>query len=357
MATLNKVFDRAAPVDRRNVARCAHWFLGMLLAVVSTASLAIGPADVSLWSVLGKLNAGLPISNLEKIVLLDIRLPRLCMGICVGAALALSGAVMQGLFRNPLADPGLVGVGAGAGLGAISAIVLGGALPVPLLEFLGIYAVPGAAFMGGWISTLLLYKVATRRGHTSVATMLLAGIALGALAGAVSGILIYMADDRQLRDLTFWGLGSLAGASWAKLISAAPLILISLVVAFRLGAGLNGLAFGEATALHIGISVQRLKNISKLTVAAATGAAVAVSGGIGFIGIVVPHLLRLSIGPNHETLLPNAALLGAILLLMADIISRSVIAPAELPIGIITAVLGAPVFLWILLRRNAMVGF
>ena len=279
------------------------------------------------------------------------------MGICVGAALALSGAVMQGLFRNPLADPGLVGVGAGAGLGAISAIVLGGALPVPLLEFLGIYAVPGAAFMGGWISTLLLYKVATRRGHTSVATMLLAGIALGALAGAVSGILIYMADDRQLRDLTFWGLGSLAGASWAKLISAAPLILISLVVAFRLGAGLNGLAFGEATALHIGISVQRLKNISILTVAAATGAAVAVSGGIGFIGIVVPHLLRLSIGPNHETLLPNAALLGAILLLMADIISRSVIAPAELPIGIITAVLGAPVFLWILLRRNAMVGF
>ena len=355
MASLDQAFTRPAPIDRRSVARRAHWILGALLALVSFASLAIGPADVSVWTVLAKLAANHPLSALEKIVLWDIRLPRLFMGICVGASLAVSGAVMQGLFRNPLADPGLVGVGAGAGLGAICAIVLGAYLPVALLGYVGYYIVPCAAFLGGWVSTLLLYKVATRRGQTSVATMLLAGIALGALGGAVSGILIYMADDSQLRDLTFWGLGSLAGASWAKVLSATPLILISLAVAFRLGAGLNGLAFGEATASHIGISVQRLKNTSILTVAAATGAAVAVSGGIGFIGIVVPHLLRLSIGPDHETLLPNAALLGAVLLLIADLISRSIITPAELPIGIVTAVLGAPVFLWILLRRNSLV--
>ena len=185
--------------------------------------------------------------------------------------------------------------------------------------------------------------------------MLLAGIALGALAGALSGILIYIADDRQLRDLTFWGLGSLAGATWAKVVAAGPIIAIALVVACGLGRGLNGLALGEATAAHIGIPVQRMKNAAILTVAGATGAAVAVSGGIGFIGIVVPHLLRIGTGPDHRPLLINAALLGATLLIAADMIARVVIAPAELPIGIVTAVLGAPVFLWILLRRRALI--
>jgi iron complex transport system permease protein len=201
----------------------------------------------------------------------------------------------------------------------------------------------------------LLYGVATRGGRTSVATMLLAGIALGALAGAVSGLLVYAADDQQLRDLTFWGLGSLAGATWAKLATAAPIIALALLAATTLGRGLNGLALGEATALHLGIPVQSTKTLAILTVAGATGAAVAVSGGIGFVGIVVPHLLRLATGPDHGPLLINSALLGASLLLGADILSRLIIAPAELPIGIVTAVLGAPVFLWILLRRRGLV--
>ena len=247
------------------------------------------------------------------------------------------------------------GVGAGAGLGAILAIVLGAFLPLWAQDFAGNALVPIAAFLGGWLSTIILYRVSTRRGRTSVATMLLAGIALGALAGALSGILVYMADDRQLRDLTFWGLGSLAGATWAKVVIAAPLIGIAVIASLFLGRGLNGLALGEATAAHLGIGVQRLKSGSNLIVAAAPGAAVAVSGGIGFIGIVVPHLLRLATGPDHETLLLNTALLGATLLLGADIISRLIIAPAELPIGIVTAVLGAPVFLWILLRRRGLV--
>ncbi|GAA6175887.1 FecCD family ABC transporter permease [Sulfitobacter pacificus] len=350
-AALSRVPPR---LDRVQLARMAHLWLVMLLVLVSLAALATGASGTSLWSALAKLAQGQALTRTEAVVLWDIRVPRLLMGILVGAALAMSGAVMQGLFRNPLADPGLVGVSAGAGLGAIIAIVLGGLLPASVALFFGTYLLPVAAFLGGWGSTLVLYRVATRGGRTSVATMLLAGIALAALAGAASGLLVYAADDNQLRDLTFWGLGSLAGASWFKVMVAAPLILIACGMALTLGAGLNGLALGEATAHHIGIPVQRLKNTAILTVAAATGAAVAVSGGIGFIGIVVPHLLRLWTGPDHRGLLFNSALLGAILLLLADIISRVIVAPAELPIGIVTATLGAPVFLWILLRRRGL---
>ncbi len=325
------------------------------LILMGAFSLTQGAAGTSALRVLGQMINGQDVALRDQVVLFDIRLPRLMMGILVGGSLAVTGALMQGLFRNPLADPGLVGVSAGAGLGAISAIVLVGALPLGVAEFFGYYLVPFAAFFGGWISTYVLYRVATRRGQTSVATMLLAGIALGALAAAVSGVLIYQADDTQLRDLTFWGMGSLAGATWTKVFSAAPIILLALAGAPFLAKGLNGLALGEAAAGHMGINVQRVKNLTVVSVAAATGAAVAVSGGIGFIGIVVPHLLRLAVGPDHRYLLPNAALLGGILLVGADMISRTIIAPAELPIGIITAVLGAPVFLWILLQRRSVV--
>jgi iron complex transport system permease protein len=328
--------------------------LAALLAVTSVISLGVGASGASLWVALGQLARGDEIGTREAVILFDIRLPRLALGILVGAALAVYGAVMQGLFRNPLADPGLVGVGAGAGLGAITAIVLGGLMPVALRDALSFYLVPLAAFFGGWATTLLLYRLSTHRGRTSVAVMLLGGIALGALAGAVSGVLIYMANDAQLRDLTFWGLGSLAGATWDKVLIAGPLILLALAAAPFLARSLNGLALGEGPAAHLGIPVQRMKNISILTVAAATGAAVAVSGGIGFVGIVVPHLLRLVIGPDHRYLLPCAAVLGATLLIAAEMISRTIIAPAELPIGIVTATLGGPFFLWILLRNRSL---
>lgn len=341
--------------DRLARARVLHWVLAAALGLACMASLQVGATDVRLTTLMAKLATGEALSQMERVVLFDIRLPRLAMGVLVGAALAVSGAAMQGLFRNPLADPGIVGVGAGAGLGAILAIVLGALLPAWLIDLTGNQLTPFAAFLGGWGSTILLYRVSTRGGRTSVATMLLAGIALGALAGALSGILVYIADDRQLRDLTFWGLGSLAGASWAKVMAAGPMIVLAIGAAMALGRGLNGLALGEATAAHIGIDVQRLKSLAILTVAGATGAAVAVSGGIGFIGIVVPHLLRLASGPDHRTLLFNCALLGAILLILADVIARVIIAPAELPIGIVTAVLGAPIFLWILLRRRGLV--
>ena len=263
---------------------------------------------------------------------------------------------MQGLFRNPLADPGIVGVSAGAGLGAALFIVLGSTMLAPVMAGLGIYAIPLAAFAGGLMTTLLLYRIGTRGGFTSIATVLLAGIALGALTGALTGLLVFVADDHQLRDLQFWSLGSLAGTNWQKIASAAPIILVMLLATPLLARGLNGLALGEAAAAHIGIRVQRLKNISILLVAAATGASVAVSGGIGFVGIVVPHLLRLTIGPDHRFLLPAAALLGASLLIGADTLARTIVAPAEMPIGIITAFVGAPFFLWILLRNRGLTG-
>ncbi|MEM6940416.1 MAG: iron ABC transporter permease [Pseudomonadota bacterium] len=345
----------SAPPDRRHLARAGHVALAFLLVAVALTSLATGPSGASLWGAIFKVMQGQELERIEAVVLWDIRAPRTLMGVLVGAALAVSGAIMQGLFRNPLADPGILGVSAGASLGAITAIVMSASLPVGLTLWLGPALLPIFAFVGAWVSMLILYRVATRAGRTSVATMLLAGIALGALTAALSGILIFRADDLQLRELTFWGLGSLSGASWDKTLISGVVIVGATAYGLTLAHGLNALALGEASAHHMGIPVQRLKMAAILTVSAATGAAVAVSGGIGFIGIVVPHLLRLATGPDHQGLLLNAALLGASLLLAADIVARLVVAPAELPIGIITAVIGAPVFLWILLRSRSIV--
>lgn len=352
------VLTQPLGADRLSRARRASLAtLGLALAVaaLSLMSLCTGAADLSPGDLLHGLLSG-TLDQRDSVILWSIRLPRLLLGLSVGAALAVAGALMQGLFRNPLADPGIVGVGSGAGLGAVLAIVLGGLMPAGLQALAGPHLVPLGAFFGGWAATLLLYRVATRDGRTNVATMLLAGIALGALAGAVTGLLVYVADDRQLRDLTFWSMGSLAGSSWAKLSAALPLILPVLVLSPLLGRGLNALALGEAQAAHLGVAVERVKSLAILATAAAAGAAVAVAGGIGFIGIVVPHLLRLATGPDHRALLPNAALMGGGLLVAADMLARTLVAPAELPIGIITAVIGAPVFLWILLRRRGLTG-
>jgi iron complex transport system permease protein len=346
--------------DRSRLAQLLILVLIVVAAAMFAASIMTGAADASLSNVLrwllGMEGAEQALSVRDRIIILDIRLPRAVLGLMVGASLAVSGAVMQGLFRNPLADPGLVGVSSGASLGAVLLIVLGSSFFGPLFAIFGFYALPVAAFVGGLITTLLLYKIATRSGQTSVATMLLAGIALGALAGAVTGVLIFMADDKQLRDLTFWGLGSLAGANRMKILSAGPIILVSLAVVPFLARGLNALTLGEAAAFHLGIPVQRLKNIAIVSVAASTGASVAVSGGIGFVGIVVPHVLRMLIGPDHRYLLPASALLGGTLLIFADMIARTIVPPAELPIGIITAFAGAPFFLWILLRGRSHMG-
>ena len=351
---------RKAAGDRSARARLAIVLLAVLLVAVALFSLTAGASDASAVDALrdwfsGPDAADRVLSARDRIIIYDIRLPRVVLGALIGAALAVSGAVMQGLFRNPLADPGIVGVSAGAGLGAVSVIVLGGTALAPFTTLMGPMALPLAAFVGGLITTLILYQVATRQGRTSVATMLLAGIALSALAMALTGVLIYLADDRQLRDLTFWQLGSLAGATWTKIGTAGPVMLVALVAMPFFARGLNALSLGEGTANHLGIQVQKLKYVAIAGVSAAVGASVAVSGGIGFVGIVVPHLLRLTIGPDNRYLLPASALLGASLLILAATVSRTIVAPAELPIGIITATVGGPFFLWILLRKRGVI--
>ncbi len=341
--------------DRSGRAVLGAAALAVLLLVTGFLCLSLGPTGFVPGQVARTVLGAAGPDGIPEIILWQIRLPRIVLGAMVGAALAVSGAVMQGLFRNPLADPGLIGISAGAGLGAVAYVVVGSPLVLVLPAALSVYGLPLSAFAGGLVSTFVLYRIATRGGRTSVATMLLAGIALGALAAALTGLLVYMADDRQLRDITFWSLGSLGGATWEKAITAAPFLLALFLATPLLADGLDGLLLGEAAARHLGIGVETLKRTAIVAVAAAVGASVAAAGPIAFVGIVVPHILRLALGPRHRGLLPASALMGATLLLAADAVARTLVAPAELPIGILTAVLGAPLFLWLLLKRRLLV--
>ncbi|MBX9754517.1 MAG: iron chelate uptake ABC transporter family permease subunit [Pseudomonadaceae bacterium] len=331
--------------------------LSALLLLAFWLSLALGPVSLPLLDTLkaGLRLLGVPLDGAglqqAELIVGQIRLPRSLLGLAVGAVLALSGVAMQGLFRNPLADPGLVGVSSGAALGAALAIVTGslwGGIP----EALGPYLLSLCAFAGGLGVTALVYRLGRHDGQTSVATMLLAGVALTALAGAAIGLLTYLADDATLRTLTFWNMGSLNGASYARLW---PLLLVLVLVACwlpRRAAALNALLLGESEARHLGFEVERLKRELVFCTALGVGAAVAAAGLIGFVGLVVPHLLRLLVGPDHRILLPASALAGASLLLLADLLARLLMAPAELPIGIVTALLGAPFFLYLLVRER-----
>lgn len=344
-------FDAALAARRRRIAATVAALVCAAL-LVAALGLASGAAAIAPERIPGILFGADSADPRETLVVMNIRLPRLLLGFLVGAALAVSGAMMQGLFRNPLADPGLVGVSSGAGLAAAATIVLGESLLGPALGLPTHLLLPLGAFCGGLAVTLLLYAVATREGRTSIATMLLAGIALGALAGAATGLLTYLGDDAQLRDLTFWSLGSLGGATWGKLAVASVVIMPVLLASPALARGLNALSLGEGEAYHLGFPVQRLKAAIILLVAAAVGASVAAAGAIGFVGIVAPHVLRLLVGPDHRLLLPLCAVLGGALLTGADLLARTLAAPAELPIGIVTAAIGAPFFLWLLLRRD-----
>jgi iron complex transport system permease protein len=329
----------------------------VLLAAAALVSLTIGPTGVTLTAlprVLAAMATGQTdaATAREQLVLVDIRLPRLLLGLFVGSALAVSGAMMQGMFRNPLADPGLVGVSSGAALAAVATIALGNGLAAPWTKAFGVYALPVSAFCGGVAATWVLVMIVARQGQLSTSTLLLAGIALGALSTALTGLIAFASDDRELRDLTLWMLGSLSGASWPKVTAILPFMLLVLLVLPRLIRALNGLLLGEAEAFHLGIDVERTKRLIVVTTAAAVGAAVAVAGVVGFVGIVVPHLVRLLAGPDHRVVLPGSALLGGSLVILADVFARMILRPAELPLGVVMALIGAPIFLHMVVRRG-----
>ena len=331
---------------------------GALLLAAMLAGLLLGPSAVSpaglLATVLDALGlAPLPAEHARDAAVLGVvRAPRVLLAALIGGGLACSGAVMQGLFRNPLADPGLIGVSSGAALAAVAAIVLGPSLFGRAAGALGLWLLPVAAFLGGLLATVLVARLGTREGVVGVATLLLAGVAVAALCSALLGLLIFGADDRQVREVHFWLFGSLAGARWPQVPVMGALVLAPCLALLALARALDALALGEREAFHLGVPVEAAKRLAIALAAVAASGGVAFSGLIGFVGLVVPHLVRLGFGSGHRVVLPGSALLGAALLVLADLAARSIAAPAELPVGVVTALLGAPFFLWLLRRRG-----
>lgn len=288
----------------------------------------------------------------QEAVIMAIRLPRVFFAILIGATLSVCGAAMQGLFRNPLADPGLVGISSGAAMAAVIAIVLSTTLFAGLQSQLGLYALSIFTFGGAFITAMAVYRLSQAGGKTIVSIMLLAGIAISALTSSVTGFITLSASDAQLRTITFWTLGSLGGANWTNLLAILPFSLLCIVCLPLMSKSLNAFTLGETSALHLGIRVERLKLKVILLTALGVGACVSVSGVIGFVGLVIPHIVRKLIGPEHKNLFIASALLGALLLLVADLLCRTIIAPVEIPIGIVTAFIGAPFFLYLLLKER-----
>jgi iron complex transport system permease protein len=329
--------------------------LGLLLVAACVAGAALGAYSVPASDVVGTLLRHLGLlgghapDQLADDVLWEIRFPRVALTALVGASLGCAGATMQGSFANPLAEPGIVGVSSGAVLGAVAQIVLGFA---PL----GTWTLPAAAFAGGLVSVLVVYGAARADGRTEVVTLVLTGVALNALLGAVIGLLTYVSTDEELRSLTFWTLGSTAQATWAKVVVVAPLAALGIAVALRNAAKLDLLALGERPARHLGLPVERFRVKMLVVTAVLTAAAVAVSGIVLFVGLVIPHLVRMVAGPAHRTLLPASALAGAAILVIADLIARTAAAPSEIPLGVLTSLVGSPFFFWQLRRTRASQG-
>lgn len=331
----------------------------VLLVLLFVISLGSGAVSINISDIYGSLVnmfsgvAKYEIDYASQIVIGELRLPRAVLAFIIGASLSVTGAVMQGLFRNPLADPALIGVSSGAATGAVIAIVLGAAL-INLQEnyILSRFIIPTFAFVGGLISTILAYKLSTRQGRTLTGMLLLAGIAINAVNAAIYGFFLFIADDAQLRTITFWTLGSLANSTWDIIGLSSILIIIPTLFLMTFGRTLNIISLGEHEAFHLGVDVEKTKKQLIIVASIIVGVGVSVAGIISFVGLVIPHFVRLIVGPDYKIILPASFLLGAALLLGADSLARVIVLPAELPLGILTTGIGGPFFIWLLLRQK-----
>ncbi|MGK3723877.1 MULTISPECIES: FecCD family ABC transporter permease [Stenotrophomonas maltophilia group] len=341
-----------SPADRRRRRGRAMLMMALLALLGAVlASFAVGPLRLPPLEVMQALAVKLglldpqAVSSRDLAVVWQLRIPRALLGAMVGASLAMAGASLQGLFGNPLADPGIVGVSQGAALGAVAAIVLGAAGAAGWL-------VPVAAFVGGALAIGLTYALARPGKGSGNATLLLVGIATAAFCSALIGFLTYIASESELQSLVFWQMGSLARANWADVVAVVPLFAIGVFALQRLATPLDMLALGERQAQHLGLDVTRTRRRLVAFSALLVGAAVAFAGSISFVGLVVPHVARLLVGPGHRWLLPLSGLLGAVLIVVADTAARTLDPPAEIPLGLFSAALGAPFFLWLVLQQR-----
>ena len=331
---------------------------GLSLLAVFTLSLGTGAVDIpvsQLHAVVIKYLGFEPsaaFSPQQEAVLLHIRLPRLLLAVIVGSGLGISGAVLQGLFRNPLVEPALIGVSSGSALAAVIVIVFSGFFSGAIKEILGVYLLPVLAFCGGLFAALTAYRLSKIDGCSNIALLILIGVAINAMAAALIGLTIYFASESALRDFTFWSMGDLAGATWQKIGISSLFVLVPSAYLLKYHRELNALALGEPEAAYLGIPVEKVKRTMIAAAALIVGASVAITGIISFIGLVIPHMVRTAFGPDHKLVLTGSMLGGAALLILADLAARTLVSPAELPIGIVTALVGAPFFTYLLVKNK-----
>jgi len=347
-----------ATLPRARATRATVLFAGLGVGLVVMTLVAAGrgqlavPPDEVLGAVAHRLGLDLgplPTHPQGEATLWSVRFPRVALAVLVGAALAAAGALMQGVFGNPLAEPGVVGVSTGAAFAAAVVIVF-------QIGLLGVWTVPVFAFVGGLVTTLAVYLLSRAGGRTEVVTLVLTGIAVNAVASAGLALMLFLADTQAREEIVFWQLGSLNGTRWAYAAAALPFVAVGLAGALLLARKLDVLALGDRAARHVGIHVERVRMTAIVLVAVLTAAAVSFAGIIGFVGLVVPHLVRMVIGPGHRLLVPASALGGALLLLCADLAARTAVAYADLPIGMLTALVGGPFFFWLLRRTRRSAG-